>query len=73
MNQAYTDSINKLIDQLSLLPGIGSRTAERLAFHILKTDKAEALALAQAISKVKTNITQCKICYNIAESDLCSI
>ena len=73
MNPAYTNSINKLIDELSKLPGIGPRTAERLAFHILKADKPEALALAEAISKVKTNITQCKICHNLAESDLCSV
>ena len=73
MNPAYTNSINKLIEEFSRLPGIGPRTAERLAFHILKTDKAEALALADAISKVKSNITSCKICHNLAEADLCSI
>lgn len=73
MNQAYTDSMNKLIEELSKLPGIGPRTAERLAFHVLKADKSEALALAGAISKVKTSIMQCKICYNLAESDSCSI
>ncbi|NIA17270.1 MAG: recombination protein RecR [Planctomycetes bacterium] len=73
MNPAYTDSMNKLIDEFSKLPGIGPRTAERLAFHILKADKSEALALAEAISKVKTNITRCKICHNLAESDLCSV
>lgn len=73
MNPAYTNSINKLIDEFSKLPGIGPRTAERLAFHILKVDKSEALALAEAISKVKSNITRCKICHNFAESDLCSV
>ena len=73
MNQAYTKSMNKLIEELSRLPGIGVRTAERLAFHILKADKSEAMGLAEAISKVKTGITKCKVCYNLAESDLCSI
>ena len=73
MNQAYTKSMNKLIEELSRLPGVGSRTAERLAFHILKADKFEGMALAEAISKVKTGITKCKVCYNLAESELCSI
>ena len=73
MNQAYTESLNKLIEELSRLPGIGTRTAERLAFHILKADKPEAMALAEAISTVKTGITKCKVCYNLAEADLCSI
>ena len=73
MNQTYTNSINKLIEEFSKLPGIGPRTAERLAFHILKADKSEAMALAEAISKVKSNITRCKICHNLAEADLCLI
>ena len=73
MNPAYTQSLNKLIEQFGNLPGIGPKTAERLAFHILKADPAEALALAEAISDVKHNIHQCRVCYNLAESELCSI
>jgi recombination protein RecR len=73
MNPAYTKSLNNLIEQFAKLPGIGPKTAERLVFHILKSDAPEALALAEAISDVKKNIRQCKICYNLAESDTCSI
>lgn len=73
MNPAYTKSLNNLIEQLAKLPGIGPKTAERLVFHILKSDAPEALALAEAISDVKKNIRQCKICYNLAESDTCPI
>jgi recombination protein RecR len=73
MNPAYTKSLNNLIEQFAKLPGIGPKTAERLAFHILKSDVPEALALAEAIADVKKNIHQCKICYNLAEADICPI
>jgi recombination protein RecR len=73
MNPAYTKSLNNLIEQFAKLPGIGPKTAERLVFHILKSDAPEALALAEAISDVKKNIRQCKTCYNLAESDICTI
>jgi recombination protein RecR len=73
MNPAYTKSLNELIDQFAKLPGIGPKTAERLAFHILKAKSQEALALAHAISDVKANIHQCRICYNLAETEVCSI
>jgi recombination protein RecR len=73
MNPAYTQSLNKLIEELAKLPGIGPKTAQRLAFHILKSEKNEALTLAEAITKLKSSIRQCKKCHNLAESDLCSI
>jgi recombination protein RecR len=73
MTNGYTQTVNKLIEELGRLPGIGPKTAERLAFHILKSQTREALTLAQAISDVKTKIKQCKICYNFAETDLCPI
>lgn len=73
MNPAYTKSLNQLVEQFAKLPGIGPKTAERLAFHILKSDASEAMALAEAIADVKKSIHQCKICYNLAESDICSI
>lgn len=73
MNPAYTKSLNTLIEQFGKLPGIGAKTAERLAFHILKASPEEAMALANAISDVKSNIHQCKICYNLAETEICSI
>lgn len=73
MDPAYTDSMNKLIDQFGKLPGIGPKTAQRLAFHVLKSEVDDALALAEAISKVKSNIKQCRICFNLAEGDTCRI
>ena len=73
MDPAYTDSMNKLIDQFGKLPGIGPKTAQRLAFHVLKSKADDALALAEAIRRVKSNIKQCKICFNLAEGDTCRI
>ncbi len=73
MNPAYTESLNKLIEELGRLPGIGPKTAERLAFHVLKTGAEEAFALAEAIADVKKNIRQCRICFNLSESEVCSI
>jgi recombination protein RecR len=73
MNPAYTKSLNVLIEQFASLPGIGTKTAERLAFHILKANRQEAMGLANAISDVKQNIHQCKICYNLAETEICAI
>ncbi len=73
MNPAYTQSLNKLIDELAKLPGIGTKSAERLAFHILRTEKDEALGLAEAITKLKNSIRQCKECHNLSESELCLI
>jgi len=69
----YSQTIENLIEQLAKLPGIGSRTAERLAFHLLKASEGEAMALAGAIEDVKTKIRPCSRCFNLAEDDLCSI
>jgi recombination protein RecR len=73
MSDIYTESLNKLIEEFGKLPGIGPKTAERLAFHILKAEPKEALALAQAVSAVKNNIKRCEICNNLAEGQTCSI
>ena len=73
MATPYTESLNKLIEEFGKLPGIGPKTAERLAFHILKAGSDEAMALAHAISAVKKNLKHCKICMNLAEGDTCSI
>jgi recombination protein RecR len=73
MSDIYTESLNKLIEEFGKLPGIGPKSAERLAFHILKAEPKEALALAQAVSAVKNNIKRCKICNNLAEGQTCSI
>lgn len=61
----------RLIRELVRLPGIGQKTAQRLAFHILKTEREEALRLADAIHAVKDGLTFCRQCRNIAEGDLC--
>ena len=72
-NPAYTDSLNELIEQFGKLPGIGPKTAERLAFHILKSNTEDAMKLANAVSHVKKNISQCSICFNLAEGKICRI
>ncbi len=72
-NPAYTDSMNRLIDQFARLPGIGRRTAERLAFHVLKQPPDKAMQLAKAIEDVKTHVRHCSACFNLTESDPCSI
>jgi recombination protein RecR len=69
----YSGSMERLIAQFARLPGIGRRTAERLAFHVLRAERDEALALAQAISDVKTNVRHCSICFNLTESDPCPV
>jgi len=69
----YSQTIQRLMAELGKLPGIGARTAERLAFHILKSGDEEAFALAQAIRDVKANVRPCKRCFNLAEGELCAI
>jgi recombination protein RecR len=69
----YAGPISRLIAELSKLPGIGQRTAQRLAFHILRTDDADALALADAIREVKEKVGLCERCFNLAEGPLCRI
>ena len=73
MAKLYPDSIQRLIDKFAELPGIGGRSAERLAFHILASSRAEAMSLAVAIRDVKKNIRACRQCYNVAEGELCHI
>ena len=66
-------SVDNLVAQLTRLPGIGSRTAQRLAFHVLSTPKDEALALATAIEEVKERVRFCRECGNLTEEELCAI
>lgn len=68
-----TESVAQVIEQLGKLPGIGRKSAERLAYHLLRVNKAEALALADAIRDVRENVRYCSSCYNLAEKDLCGI
>ena len=69
----YAKPLNKLINELSRLPGIGGKTAQRLALHILSVDDREAFALADAIREAKDNMTFCSICGNLTDRDPCSI
>ena len=66
-------SIDNLVAQLTRLPGVGQRTAQRLAFHLLQVPKPEALALAEAIGDVKERVRFCDECGNLTEETLCSI
>ena len=70
---AYPSAVERLIDEFAALPGIGRRSAERLAFFILKSNEPDALRLAQAIHDVKKNIRHCAVCWNLSDGDSCSI
>lgn len=68
-----TGIFDTLVTRLSGLPGIGKKTAQRLAFHIMKQDRDEAIALARAIEDVKNKVHHCSVCYNLTETDPCPI
>jgi len=70
---ALARPLARLIDELSKLPGVGPKTAQRLAYHILRTPASDAEALAAAIRSVKTDLRYCGVCFNIAETDPCAI
>ncbi|MDQ6915766.1 MAG: recombination mediator RecR [Actinomycetota bacterium] len=65
--------IQRLVTELGRLPGIGARTAQRLAFHVLRASDDEALALADAIREVKAQIGLCEVCFNLADGPRCRI
>jgi len=67
----YAPPVTRLIDELKRLPGIGQKTAQRLAFFLLRTDRDQALALSDAIREAKERIHECSICNNITDSDPC--
>ena len=69
----FSPSVENLVAQLTKLPGVGQRTAQRLAFHILQRPKDEALALAQAIEIVKERVRFCNECGNLTEEEVCGI
>ena len=69
----YAKPLGRLITELSRLPGIGGKTAQRLAFHILSMDEKEARGLADAIIDAKTNMKYCSVCGNLTDTDPCSI
>jgi recombination protein RecR len=69
----FSPPVNRLITELSKLPGIGQRTAQRLAFHILRVSEQDALGLSEAIKEVKERVGLCEICFNLAEGPRCGI
>jgi recombination protein RecR len=69
----FSPPVNRLITELARLPGIGQRTAQRLAFHILRTPPDEALPLAEAIREAKETIGECEVCFNLAVGPRCRI
>ncbi|HEY4097681.1 MAG TPA: recombination mediator RecR [Baekduia sp.] len=69
----FAPPVQRLVTELGKLPGIGQRTAQRLAFHILRTDPEDANALAAAIREVKEKIRPCEVCFNLADEPLCRI
>ena len=69
----YSSHINKLIEQLSHLPGIGAKSAQRLAFHIMNMPKEQVQQLTAAITDARTNVQYCKCCYTLTDRELCPI
>lgn len=69
----FSQSVESLIKELAKLPGIGRRTAQRLAFHLLRAQEDEALKLADSIREVKEKIGWCEVCFNLAEEPRCRI
>ena len=68
-----SDSVVHMIEQLARLPGIGRKSAERLAYHLLRVPDTEAYALADSIRHVRENVRYCDICFNLAESEMCNL
>ena len=68
-----SDSVVNMIEQLSRLPGIGRKSAERLAYHLLRVPESEAFALSDSIRNVRENVRYCDICFNLAESEMCNL
>ncbi|MBV9464955.1 MAG: recombination protein RecR [Solirubrobacterales bacterium] len=69
----YAPPVQRLITELSKLPGVGGRTAQRLAFHLLRASDEDALGLAEAIREVKQRIGLCEVCFNLADGPTCRI
>jgi recombination protein RecR len=69
----HAGAVSELVEQLGRLPGVGRKSAERLAFHLLRVSEQEALALADSIRRVRTDVRYCQACFNLAETDSCVI
>ncbi|MBN1972900.1 MAG: recombination protein RecR [Sedimentisphaerales bacterium] len=73
MSSGYTESLNRVIEEFEKLPGIGPKSAERLAFYLLKAQPVQALKLADAIRDLKEKTKRCEICFNFSEQNICQI
>ena len=73
MSTSYAPPVQRLITELSKLPGIGNRTAQRLAFHILRASQEDGAALANAVLEVKEKIGLCEVCFNLTDEPRCRI
>jgi recombination protein RecR len=73
LNNYSSKILEQAVDELTRLPGIGRRTALRLALHLLKEDKANVEALGNALIKMRNDITYCQICFNLSDSEVCTI
>ncbi|MCA9320692.1 MAG: recombination protein RecR [Planctomycetes bacterium] len=73
MSHEFAEPLSRLIEEFARLPGVGQRTAERLAYHVLKVDRESAMGLARAIRDVKDRLRACRRCFNIADGELCAI
>ena len=69
----HADAVQNLIDQLGRLPGVGPKSAQRIAYHLLKVPKEDALALASAVATAKERVRFCEVCHNLSEAPLCQI
>ena len=69
----HADAVQNLIDQLGRLPGVGPKSAQRIAYHLLKVPKDDALALANAVATAKERVRFCEVCHNLSESPRCGI
>jgi recombination protein RecR len=69
----YAGPVQDLIDELGRLPGVGPKSAQRIAFHLLKVSRDDALRLARTIAEAKDKVSFCKVCFNVSEGDRCGI
>ena len=69
----YTPALQKLIDELGKLPGVGPKSAQRIAFHLIKLPEQDALSLATAIQQAKQKVRFCEICFNMSDETICEI
>ncbi|MGI9624063.1 MAG: recombination mediator RecR [Acidimicrobiales bacterium] len=73
MVNVYTPAVQTLIDELGRLPGVGPKSAQRIAFHLVKLPEADALRLADAIREAKAKVRFCEVCFNISDEALCEV